>query len=468
MKVSLIFPNISDNVDFLTSSSPVSRFICRIIGWGETSYTPPLSLLMLAAVTPPDIEVKIIDERIERIDYDEPVDLVGITIVTRTAPRAYEIADAYRQRGVKVVVGGIHPSALPKEAIQHADAVVRGEGEGVWPEVLEDFRQGRLKAFYCGRPQMDLDSLPFPRRDLIRHPEMYVTTKALIASRGCPNICTYCAAGVGLSKIYRKRSVSHVIRELEQVPGKIALFMDDNLGCDLDYTKSLMRALVPLRLRWSGPVSVNALEDPEMIDLAARSGCFMLGVGIESISPKVLTSIRKDKTNRPERYATVIRRLQEAGIVAWGNFIIGFDDENPQSFAPLIEFIQKTNIEIVSIYILVPYPGSVLFKQYEREGRLLHKDWRFYEPSGGSCVFLPKLMTPQELMDDYIHILDEIFSWKSILGRQLRSPARVSFGSLAALHMNLQSRLELTAEKASVKNYQKTMLAGKPDLPVLE
>jgi len=459
MKVKLIFPQITDNIGEVGGTSLLADVLCRILGWGKTSYTPPLSLLMLGAVTPEDIDIQILDERIERIDYDDPVDLVGVTVVTRSAPRSYEIAREYRERGVKVVLGGVHPSALPQEASLNADTIVVGEGEGVWPELLKDFKAGKMAQVYRGHPQMNLDELPFPRRQLIRRRKMYVTDKAITATRGCPNTCTFCAAGVGLSKKYRKRSVDNVIQELEQVPGKLALFMDDNLGWDINYAKALIKAMIPLKLRWSGPISANALDDPELIELAAQSGCFMLGVGFESLSPKVISAIRKDKTNHPERYAEQIKRAQEAGIIVWGNFVVGFDDESPQTFQDLTDFIQRTNLEIASVYILTPYPGSVLYRKYERENRLIHKSWRFYEPSSGYCVIHPKQMTPQELMDGYMSVLESVYSPKAFLSRLFRSETLPSMGTFAGLHINLESYNELKSQKAALNDYLKEVIA---------
>ncbi|MEW5871288.1 MAG: radical SAM protein [Chloroflexota bacterium] len=455
MKVKLIFPSMSSEIDLLGGRSPVSEVINRLLGWGRSNYTPPLSLLMLAAVTPPGIEVQLVDERLETLDFDDPVDLVGVSVVTYAAPRAYQVAAEYRQRGVKVVFGGIHPSALPKEAALHADALVLGEGESAWVDLLADFQRGALQAIYRGRPQMDLDALPFPRRSILPHPEKYLTTKVLTATRGCPNTCTFCSAGVGLLKKYRKRSMESVIAELEQVPGKLAIFFDDNIGWEPEYAKALFRAMIPLHLRWYGELSANALDDPELVDLAAQSGCFMLGVGFESISPQVITSIRKTQTNHPERYAAQIRRLQNAGIVTWAGFMLGFDDDDLGSFSGLAEFIERVNLEIVSLYLLTPFPGSVLFRQYDRQDRLLHKDWGNYEPADGACVFLPKQMTPAQLMDNFLALQEQVYSLKAVLGRLRRSPTWFSMGSLAALHLNLESRSSLPELRKKMEAYKR-------------
>ena len=458
MKVNLIFPELRNPVDLLgTYGSFLSKAFSRFSGWGKTNHTPPLSLLMLAAVTPDDIELNLIDERIEQVAFDDPVDLVGVTVVTRSAPRAYEIAAEYRKRGVKVVLGGIHPSALPKEAIQHADSLVLGEGESVWPEVLKDYKQGCLKSFYRGIPQMDLDILPFPRREILRHPEMYWSTKALVATRGCPNTCTFCSAGIGLIKKYRKRSVEKIISELEMVPGKIVVFADDNLGWDPDYTKELFRAMIPLRIWWTGALSANALEDEELIDLAARSGCFLLGIGFESISPKVIESIRKTRTNQPSRYAENIKRVQDHGVGVWGNFVIGFDDDDKDTFHALRDFIEETHMEIPSVWTLIPYPGSVLYKKFDNEGRLLHKDWKYYDDATGTVVYTPKQMTSKELMDGYYNLQKSIYSKNSIFRRLFGTTSTPSLTTVFSFLLNMEFHQNIKDVKTQMHKYEELL-----------
>jgi len=454
MKVNLILPRMEDDIDVLAASSLVSEIFSRILGWGRTGHTPPLSLLMLAAVTPPDIEIKIIDDRLEGINFEEPVDLVGISVVTRSAQRAYQVASEYRKRGVKVVLGGIHPTALPEEASQYADSVVLGEGEHVWPALLNDFIRGQLKPKYRGRPEMNLDSLPFARRELIRRPDLYATTKVLSATRGCPNTCTFCAAGTGLVKTYRKRSVKNVIQELETVAGNVALFMDDNIAWEPEYAKDLFRAMIPLKLKWHGGLSVNALEDEELVKLAAESGCFMLGIGFESISPKVISSIRKEKTNHPGRYAELIKRAQQAGMVVFGGFIVGFDEDDLLVFDQLIDFINASRLDIASVYLLTPYPGSPLYRKYERENRILHKEWRYYEAVEGTCVYIPKQMSPVELMNNYVEVVERLFPYPSILKRAIQSKAFPCFGTLASLHLNFENHHAIKELKKQVRGYK--------------
>lgn len=457
MKVNLIFPEPKDNIEVFDRKSIISNAVRRYLGWGKTNFTPPLSLLMLAAVTPKEIKVDITDERLEAIDFDERHDLVGITCVTRSALRAYEIADEYRKRGVKVVLGGIHPSALPNEAISHADSIVIGEGERAWQQLLHDFKQDKLKAYYKGEPLENLDELPLPKREILKYPDMYSTMKVLTATRGCPNSCAYCSAGVGLYKKYRKRSIESVVNELKQLAGKVLLFFDDNLGWDVNYTKELLRAITPLGVKWFGEISLNALEDPEVIPLAAKSGCIVLGIGFESLSQEVIYSVRKNRTNSPEKYAALIRRLHDAGIAIMGLFIVGFDGDDSTTFSTLIDFFNVTHIEIPSINTLVPYPGSAIYKQYEKEGRLLHKNWSFYDTAGGACVFVPHKMTPTELMDGYLRMIREIYATESILGRLIGAGTWLASGVIPAIHLNLQRRKSIPSQTKHIADYKKNL-----------
>ena len=224
MKIKLVFPRLIHSSGQLYTDSIVSKVMNPLLGLGEMTFTPPLSLLMLAAVTPPENQVMLQDERVEEICFDDPADLVGISVLTRSAPGAYFIADEFRKRGAQVVLGGVHPSVLPQEASEHADAVVIGEGEGVWPQIVQDCEHGHLQKLYRGGRGADLCALPRPRRDIIPHPEKYATIKVIAASRGCPNSCTFCAAGVAVGKRYRTRPVRDVIEELGIDPRALRLF----------------------------------------------------------------------------------------------------------------------------------------------------------------------------------------------------------------------------------------------------
>ena len=448
MKVKLIFPSLIDGADRFYGRSFLADVLKLFLGFGlgKSNVAPPLSLLMLAAVTPRDVELQFVDERFDKIDLDEDVDLVGITAVTRAAPRAYQIADEFRKRDVAVVLGGIHPSVLPREAKSHADAVVVGEGEKVWPQILADFRRGCLRELYEGGHRADLNSLPWPRRDIVPDPDRYLSMKVVTASRGCQNSCTFCSAGLALGKRYRTRHVQDVIDEISSVPGRFVLFADDNLGWDIAYAKELLRALIPLKVKWLGGLTVSALEDIELVDLMAESGCLALDLGFESLSPRVITAIKKHQTNDPDRYPRLIERVHSRGISIWGNFMVGFDDDDQSVFGELIDFINDTCIENPSVNVLVPYPGSSIFRQYEKEGRLFHKDWNYYDTAVGYLVYQPRQMTPEELINGYLMVTREVHTPGAFLRRALGAGTLRSVGTLLGMLFNLRKRESVEAE----------------------
>ncbi len=450
MKVSLIFPRLQASADRFFAKSWLSRGMSFLIGMGATNHIPPLSLMYLAAVTPNDIHIDLIDERFEEINFERPVDLVGISVVTRAAYRAYRIADDYRQRKVKVVLGGIHPSVMQNEALMHADSIVVGEGESIWPKLLDDVRSKSLNQIYRGGP-VPFSALPWPRRDILNSNYGYLTTKVVTATRGCPRSCTFCSVGFGLGKRYRTREVDDVVAEVKATPGRVVYFADENLGCDSEYIKSLLRALIPLGIKWYGEIELAALEDEELIDLIAKSGCVTLQVGFDSLSADVIQSVRKKKTNDPSKYRFIVRKLHQAGIVVAGSFIVGFDLDTKTVFQEIADFTNGCNIEMPSINTLIPYPGTRIFKQYESEGRLLHKNWDYYDTAAGFVVYVPKDMTPRELAQGYFKVSEKVHSPRASLNRILKARTRNILGGMLALHYNLQKRKSVRNEIKRIK-----------------
>jgi radical SAM superfamily enzyme YgiQ (UPF0313 family) len=447
VKVALIFPKLVDSIDRFDASFWLTDKLKTLFGLGKTNYTPPLSLLMLAAVTPPDIDIEIIDERLEEIDFDREVDLVGISVVTRSAYHAYDIAREFRQRGVKVVLGGIHPTVLPNEALEHADVVVRNQGEQIWPQLLHDYQQGEMKPIYDGELSVPFESLPLPRRDLIKHPELYLTTKVIAATRGCPYSCTFCTSGVAIGREYRVRKVAEVVKEIESIPGQYVVFLDDNLGVDRKFAKELFSALIPSKVRWAGAISVNALSDEQLVQLAAKSGCMSLGVGFESLSQKTLKAMGKLKTNNPGDYEMLVTRLHDSGILIYGYFLLGYDPDTPATYEQLTDFIEENHIEMPSINVLIPYPGTPIYEQFERENRILHKNWDLYDSAGGYVVYQPKNMTREQLVESYLRMTQRIYSYPSMVSRILGAGHFAPFASAWAFHYNYQHRQSAAAER---------------------
>ncbi len=379
---------------------------------------PRLTLPTVAALTPPDVEVSITDENVEGIDYDEPVDLVGLTAMTMHAPDAYRIADEFRGRGVPVVMGGIHASLLLDEAKGHADSVVVGEAEGVWPQVVEDARDGRLRPLYRAQRVADLAGLPPPRMDLLKA-DAYERIGCVQTTRGCPFQCDYCTVSQFFGRTYRTRPVEEVIREVESLGERFMAFVDDNVVGDPRYAKELFRRLAPLGVKWGGQASLTIAQDPELLRLAAHSGCYSLFIGIESLDPANLLDVHK-RINRVEDYERAIKTLRDHGIVVVGSFILGLDHDDEGVFERTLRFCERNEIVLPVFFILTPLPGTPLYQRMEQEGRILSRDWGRYD--GMHVLFQPRLMSPETLQEGFQWACQEVYSWRSIARRVLLHP----------------------------------------------
>ncbi|RLF43316.1 MAG: B12-binding domain-containing radical SAM protein [Thermoplasmata archaeon] len=376
---------------------------------------PSLTLPMVAAVTPREHEVKIVNENYEKLKITDEWDLVGISVLTITAYRAYEIADRFRELGVKVVLGGYHVSALPEEAKQHADAVVIGEAENLWPKLLEDFKKGKLKEVYSSEEKPDLSKIPHPRRDLYYN----FLSGAIQTTRGCPVGCEFCPTSQLLGKKVRKRPIKDVIEELKSIPNKVVIFRDASLTLDIDYSKALFRAMRGLGKKWIANGNINVLgRDEEFLRLAKESGCIQWFVGFESISKEALRKIHKlTNVNAVEKYGEYVRRIQKHGMAVVGGIIFGFDEDTPDVFENTYKAVEEWQVDGIEFNILTPYPGTAIYYRFEREGRILTKDWSKY--SQAHVVFKPKRMTPEELLEGYRWITRKFYSLDKVLKRIL-------------------------------------------------
>jgi len=374
---------------------------------------PPLSLLTVAGLTPNDIEVSLTDENVEIMDYDEEVDLVGISAFTLLAPRAYEIADAFRERGVTVVMGGIHASALPHEAIQHVDAVLIGEAEGIWPRLLSDHRAGTLRQFYRNDELPNLQNLPLPRRDLIKR-HAYVLPDTLQTTRGCPFRCKFCSVTHFFGHTYRFRPVADIVAEVETLHGRHIFFVDDNIGANHARAKELFKALTPLGIKWASQCSITAADDDELLEWAARSGCVTLIIGFESVSSASLQEVGKS-INKVEHYKAAIRKLHDHGIAVYGTFVHGFDHDDDSVFEKTLEFTEDAGLDFGSFMILTPYPSTPLYQELRNVNRITSENWGEYYVS--NVVFEPKLMSAEALRAGNMQALRELYALGSIFKR---------------------------------------------------
>ncbi|MFZ3062528.1 MAG: radical SAM protein [Actinomycetota bacterium] len=380
-------------------------------------YMSQLTLPIVAALMPSDVEVTIKDENVEPLDFDNGFDLVGITALTPTATRAYEIAHEYRRRGVPVILGGLHPSLFPAEASQHADAVLIGEAEGIWEEMLADFRAGKLKKFYQSTERPDLANLPLPRRDLSNN-GAYVNIPKVETSRGCPFDCSFCSTTVFFGRKIRYRPVNDVVNELKEIKPSFVFFTDNNIVGNAKYAKELFRALIPLKIKWLSQGSLNFVRDDELLRLARDSGCVGMLIGFESLSPAAIEGMGK-RVNRVEEYGQAVKKLHRHRIGTIGCFVFGFDEDDEGLFKRTVKFVRRYNVDTPQFTVLTPYPGTALRESLEKEGRILHNKWEKYDST--TLVFKPKILPPNEFREKFTWAGWKVYSWPAIIGRILRS-----------------------------------------------
>jgi len=388
------------------------------LGWVKRFQLPSLSLNQVAAATPTEWQVTIVDEVQESIRYDEHYDLVGITAMTHQALHAYQIADRFRGQGVPVVLGGIHPTVLPDEAAAHADAVVIGEAEPVWGGLLDDFRGGQLKRFYRSIPAGDRLVIPWSRRELLAG-RKYLTTQTLQASRGCPYDCSFCTVTPYFGNTFRYRDPEDILAELRTYRGKLTIFLDDNILGDPRKAKPILAGMVGMGLRWGGQANLRFAEDPEMVRLLAASGCVGIFVGLESADG---VHANHPKTSGSSSQADLIKRIRDTGVVVEASVIFGFDDHDQGIFERTVRFLEKCAPSLPTMHILTPYPGTALYNQFQQQGRMLHTDWQRYDH--GQVVYRPRLMTPEQLYRGWVEARREAYSWSSIAARVLQSPGK--------------------------------------------
>ncbi|MGC9553875.1 MAG: B12-binding domain-containing radical SAM protein [Thermoplasmatota archaeon] len=407
MDILLIYPKLEHGVTtHEDSKTPFSKLFGN----------PSLTLPQVAAVTPPRHKVRIIDENFERVDYDGHYDLVGISVLTMTAPYAYQMADRFRKRGVPVVLGGYHPTAMPSEAKEHADAVVLQEGEIGWPQLLADFEKGKLKDFYGGNGCVDPDKIPEPRMDLVRHQPL---TGCIQTSRGCPNACEFCSTSAFLGRKVRSRPIEDVIEEMKKIPNRVIIFRDASMTVNPAYSRKLFKEMIRQKLdkRFIANGNINLLgRDEDFLDLAHEAGCISWFVGIESISPESLKEAHK-VSNKASEYDQAIKTIRRHGMAVVAGIIFGFDGDTPEIFDHTLEAMLDYEIDAGEFNVLTPYPGTPLYDRLDQEGRIFDKNWSHYTQS--NVVYEPKNMTPQELLDGTRRVIKGYYNTPQMLKRML-------------------------------------------------
>ena len=413
MKIALIIPmNSSESGKSFYDYTFISAFL---LSRRYISYL--LAIPTLASLTPRKHEIRTFDENVEDIDYTWKADLVGISVRTMFAKRAYTISEAYRKRGVKTVLGGIHPSMCPEEALQYCDSVVIGEAEEVWPALLEDAEKGLLKRLYRAPGLADLTASPVPAREPL--PKNGYLLDVVQTTKGCPFHCEFCSVYAFDGQKIRHRTIERVKEEIESISGarskykkkNVIFFVDDNIVADKRFARELFLELKAHNINWMCQASIDISQEEELLTLMSESGCGAIFIGLESLSRENLATMHK-RINLRYDYAQAIEKIQSHGLLVHASFIVGYDFDSQATFAELIDFIQEANLLMPLINILTPFPGTELFKRLEEEGRIIHKDWSKYDAR--HVVFSPSNMEPEELFEGYKKIVRAVYSFDSV------------------------------------------------------
>ena len=389
----------------------------KALGLNISFREAPLTLTMLAALVPNEMNARtrLIDESVDKIPFDELFDLVGISCLTGTALRGYAIADFFRNRGIPVVLGGIHVTLCPEEALEHADSIVAGFAEKTWPQLLRDFRSGNMRKRYRSN-QIDINTLPIPRRDLQRK-FGYMSPNTVFATRGCKGRCDFCSvptAGFG----WHTRPIGQVIDEIKAIKSGRFVFNDVSLLEDRDYAKDLFTALIPLKKKWGGLCTTQIGADDEMLELMHKSGCIYLLLGFESVTNKSLYKINKG-FNKPDTYVSLMSKLHDKNIIVQGCFIFGFDEDTTSIFEETVDAVNDLKIDIPRYAIYTPYPGTSAYTRLKNQDRLLHEKWIHYDTQ--HVVFKPAQMSPEELDSGFRWAFKQTFKFNSIVKRTASS-----------------------------------------------
>lgn len=398
---------------------------------------PQLALHILRSLTPPEHDVKIVEEEIESVNMDEECDLVGISCMTSNAPRAYMLAEEFRKRGKKVILGGVHPTILYDEAIKHCDSVVVGEAEPVWEQAVRDFQQGVLKEkYHAESPSLD-KYIPLKYRELTK--KRIFSVVPIMTTRGCPYQCEFCCVSSIFGKKIRHLPVSNLVRDLSESRNRFYIFLDDNIMGDPSYAKELFKAIKPFKIKWVGQSSISFVHDRELMELAVESGCAGLFFGVESVSEVQLKRMAKS-IKELKKIDEAIRIVKDLGIHFHASIVFGFDSDTKEIFAETLDFLNRNKVGSASLNILTPYPGTRIYEQLKSEGRLLTDNWKYYDHS--TTVFRPKNMTPYELQAGTNWIKQEYTKMSSILRRLSGNTAH----PLLYLALNFGLRKSVKAE----------------------
>jgi len=377
----------------------------------------PLNLAVLAGLTPKDVELKYYDDRFEEIPYDEPTDLVALPVETYTAKRSYSIASEFRRRNVPVVLGGIHTTLVPDEAVKYADVIVLGDSELLWGKILEDAKKKSLKKTYFHKANERILETIKPDRSIFEG-RKFLPIDLIETGRGCYFNCDFCAVTAVHQRTYRTKSVEDIVKEVQSVKSKNIYFVDDNFVANFERTKDLCDELSPLKIRWTSQGSVNMADDKELLSKLEKSGCFNMLIGFESLNPKALELMGKSWASSKRDYSEAMKKIRDHGITVYATFVFGYDTDTKDDFKRTLDFAIEQKFAITAFNHLVPFPGTPLYTRLENQGRLLYPNW-WLRANGkfGEVVYQPANMTPDELAEGCFNCREEFYKYSSIIRR---------------------------------------------------
>lgn len=442
-------------IAFLAPAGAMHRFNGN---FGKVLHYAPLTLTTLAALVPEELnaDMQIYDETVDIIPLDLQADLIIMTCITGTAQRCYAYADYFRSKGITVGLGGIHPSLMPQEALQHADFIMTGFAEQTFPQMIYDFVNNTLKKVYNQNDDYTITGRPMPRRDLLK-PKGYITKNTVEAVRGCSFPCSFCAYPAAFGRKLYKRPVNEVIKEIETFNSKVVLFPDVNLTASREYAIELFTAMIPLKKYWLGLVTSAIGLDDELINIFRKSGCKGLLIGFESISQQSQQYINKG-VNQVAGYKELMKKLHDNGILVQGCFAFGGDEEDTSVFERTVEVIIDAKIDLPRYSILTPFPNTALYRELESQGRIFEHNWAMYDVE--HCVFVPKQMTVEQLEEGITWAWKETYKVGNIFKRL--SPFRHS----PWLSIPLNFGYRHYADKYEL--FTKEVMCDNSDIPVPE
>ncbi len=384
----------------------------------KTRMSPSLALLTLMRLTPNGHEVIMVNENVEKINYNYRADLVGITVTLDVMPRACRIASEFQKRGAKVVAGGIHVTCSPEDCLPHFDAICVGFAERVWARMIKDVAKDTLKKVYQDMENFRGSEIAPPAYDKADR-NRYLYTNVITTSRGCPNCCDFCYNSCQ-NRVYVHRPIADVLWDIQSLNTRHVLFIDDNFIGEPSYTLELLEKMKGMHLKWSAAVTTRILDYPDLLDLMAKTGCQSLFIGFESINNKALQGVNKD--NRFEKYEKLIEAIHSRGIMINASMVFGLDGDGPEVFSKTLDFLVKNRIETLTSHILTPYPGTALYRRMEESGRIACYDLCLYNTA--HVVFQPEGMTAQELYSGYLWMYRKFYSFSNIIRRMPEQKAQ--------------------------------------------